>query len=80
MKIYDFTLPELECYKEFCNFTPEEEKLFNLRSSGLSQDECCGIMRMELSNIKRISQRVNAKISFVSENVDVIKWIREKYS
>lgn len=80
MKIYDFTLPELEFYRTFCNFTHDEGKLFELRASGRSQEECCGIMHMDLTAIKRISQRVNAKIAFIAENMDAIKWIREKYS
>ena len=34
MKIYDFIEPELEFYREFCNFTEDERKLFDLRGKG----------------------------------------------
>lgn len=36
MKIYDFTLPELEYFRQTCNFTPDERTLFDYRSRELS--------------------------------------------
>lgn len=35
MKIYEFTIPELDYYKRMCNFTAEQRKLFELRSNGV---------------------------------------------
>lgn len=32
MKVYDFTEPELERFRETCNFTAEERELFDYRS------------------------------------------------
>lgn len=62
MKIYDFTVPELRYFRENCNFTNEENILFEYRSSGMSLEECAEKMNVSVSTIKRISCRVNRKI------------------
>lgn len=79
MKVYDFTEPELAFYKEFANFTPEEEKLFNMRRKGMSLDECTKFMDCEYENVKKISRRVNNKMIKIT-NVEVMKeWINCVY-
>ena len=40
MKTYDFIEPELEFYREFCNFTEDERKLFDLRAREVSLEQC----------------------------------------
>lgn len=80
MKICDFTVPELEFCKEFCNFSDLEELLFTLRSNGHTLEECCEPMNMELSSVKRISQKVNRKIVYVSSRINFDKWVKEKFS
>lgn len=62
MKIYDFTVPELEFFREKCNFTKEELELFEYRAKNLSLELCAEIMNISLSTAKRISRRVNNKI------------------
>lgn len=62
MKIHDFTLPELNYFREYCNFTEEERMLFDYRSKNIPLETCAEIMNVSLSTAKRISKRVNSKI------------------
>lgn len=40
MKVYDFTVPQLAYYEEFCNFSPQESALFDLRKKGVPLEQC----------------------------------------
>ena len=62
MKLYDFTVPELNYFREYCNFTPEEKELFEYRAKNISLETCAEIMNVSISTAKRISRRVNNKI------------------
>ena len=62
MKISEFTLSEAEYLQAVCNFTSEENTLFELRLQDISLEECAERMNVSVPTIKRISQRVNAKI------------------
>lgn len=62
MKIYDFTIPELEYFRENCNFTKEELVLFEYRSKNIPLECIAEIMNISVSTAKRISRRVNNKI------------------
>ena len=62
MKIYDFTIPELNYFRENCNFTKEEEMLFEYRAKNIPLEYIAEIMNISVSTAKRISRRVNKKI------------------
>ena len=62
MKVYDFTVPELNYFREYCNFTPEEKELFEYRAKNIPLETCAEIMNVSTSTVKRISRRVNNKI------------------
>lgn len=62
MKVYDFTIPELERYRKFCNFTKDEKTLFEYRAKNIPLEKCAELMNVSLSTAKRISRRVNNKI------------------
>lgn len=62
MKIYDFTVPELNYFKENCNFTQEEMMLFDYRAKNIPLETVAEIMNVSISTAKRISKRVNNKI------------------
>ena len=62
MKLYDFTVPELNYFREYCNFTPEEKELFEYRAKNMPLETCAEIMNVSISTAKRISRRVNNKI------------------
>ena len=62
MKIYDFTTPELNYFRDNCNFTYEERKLFDYRARNIPLECIAEIMDISVSTAKRISRRVNNKI------------------
>lgn len=62
MKIYEFTVPELELLRAYCNFTAEERQLFDMRSQNIPLEECAENMNVSVSTAKRISRKVNKKI------------------
>lgn len=78
--ISQFTQPELAYYNYMCNFTPQEQELFDYRASCHTLDECCELMHMDLSSVKRLSVKVNKKMIKVTSIVNMERWIRENYS
>lgn len=62
MKVYDFTVPQLAYYEEFCNFSPQESALFELRAQNIPLERCAEMMNVSVSTVKRMSRRVNSKI------------------
>lgn len=62
MKIYDFTVPELNYFRDNCNFTYEEQMLFDYRAKNIPLEYIAEIMNISVSTAKRISRRVNNKI------------------
>lgn len=62
MKISDFTRPELDYLAAVCNFTADEEKLFELRAAGKPLEDCAEIMHRSLDSVKQLSRKVNSKI------------------
>ena len=62
MQIRDLTLSEADYLQAVCNFTKDENTLFELRLQDISLEECAERMNISVPTVKRISQRVNAKI------------------
>ena len=62
LKVYDFTVPELNYFRTYCNFTKDEEILFELRAKNMPLEQCAEIMNVSVSTIKRLSRKVNNKI------------------
>lgn len=79
MKVYDFTEPELAFYKEFADFSPQEEKLFELRKRNIPLEECTKPLGCEYENVKKISRRVNKKIIKISDSKKIAEWINCVY-
>lgn len=79
MKIYDFIEPELEFYREFCNFTEEERKLFDLRAREVPLEQCTEKMCCDISTIKKLSVRVNKKIIRATDTRKMKEWIDRVY-
>lgn len=65
MIISDFTNIELDCLRKNCNFVGNESDLFELRSQGLSLEEIAEVLNLSVDGIKKISRKVNRKISRV---------------
>lgn len=80
MKIPDFTLPEVEFYREFCNFDEQEERLFFLRTTKkMPLERCAEDMHCDISTVKNISRRVNKKIIKMADSDRVNQWIDKVY-
>ena len=62
MQIRDFTRTEADYLQTVCNFTKEENTLFELRLKDVPLEECAEKMNRSVDSIKQLSRRVNAKI------------------
>lgn len=65
MKIRDLTVPELNHYRQFCNFTPTEAQFFELRAGDATLEDCCEIMCCSKSFADDLSRRVKSKMNRV---------------
>jgi DNA-binding CsgD family transcriptional regulator len=61
--ISELTLSEADYLQAVCNFTPDENELFELRLQGVSLDECAERMHRTLDSVKQLSRKVNKKIA-----------------
>ena len=68
MKIRDYTKPELEYFREQCNFTDEEMIYFNLKAKDCSMIDISLKMNVSTSQVSKLAKRVSSKISRVSNN------------
>lgn len=62
LKVYDFTVPELNYFRTYCNFTEDERTLFEYRSKNMPLEQCAELMNVSVSTVKRLSRKVNSKI------------------
>ena len=62
MQIRDLTMSEADYLQAVCNFTKDENTLFELRLQDCTLEECAERMNISVPTAKRISQRVNRKI------------------
>ena len=62
MQIRDLTRSEADYLQIVCNFTNDENTLFELRLKDISLEDCAEQMNISVPTVKRISQRVNKKI------------------
>lgn len=65
MQIKDLTVPELNHFREYCNFTPAEMVFFDLRAKGSTLEDCCSEMDYSLSTVNRLSSNVKKKMKRV---------------
>ena len=65
MVVSDFTNIELNFFRDNCNFVGNENKVFEMRSQGISLEEIAEQLNMSVEGIKRISRKVNRKITVV---------------
>lgn len=71
MKVYDFTVPELNYFRTYCNFTDEERALFEYRAKNYPLEYCAELMNVSVSTAKRLSRKVNNKIiRYVNKKVN----------
>lgn len=65
MIISDFTKPELDLFRETCNFVGNERALFELRSQGVPLEEIAEALHLTADGVRKKSQKVNSKINKV---------------
>ncbi len=62
MQIRDLTRSEADYLQIVCNFTRDENTLFELRLSDLSLEECAERMNRGIDSTKQLSRKVMDKI------------------
>ena len=62
MNIYDFTVPELDKFRELCNFSDTELEYFNLRARHKSNIEISIEMHVSESQVSKLAKRVKSKM------------------
>lgn len=62
LQIRDFTQTEADYLQAVCNFTAEENTLFELRLKDVPLEECAERMDVSVPTVKRIFNRVKSKI------------------
>lgn len=62
MKIRDFTKPELDRFRELCNFTDDELEYFNLRARDCSNVEIALRMCVSEAQVSKLAKRVKSKM------------------
>ena len=55
-------MSEADYLQAVCNFTKDENTLFELRLQDIPLEDCAERMNISVPTVKRISQRVNKKI------------------
>lgn len=62
MMIKAFTEPELEHFRQNCNFVNSEKEVFEKRSKGVPLEQIAEELHITLDGVKKISRKVNNKI------------------
>ena len=62
MLIRDFTVPELNKFRELCNFTETELLYFNLRSRDKTNVQIALEMNVSEAQVSKLAKRVKSKI------------------
>ena len=65
MKIRDFTVPELNKFRELCNFTDDEMTYFNLRARDKSNVQIAIEMNVSEAQVSKLAKRVKDKMKRV---------------
>ena len=62
IQIRDFTVPELDKFRELCNFTPYEQLYFELKARDKSNIEIAFEMNISTAQVSKLAKRVRNKI------------------
>ena len=62
MKICDFTVPELDRFRELCNFTDAELEYFNLRARDKTNTQIAMEMSVSEAQVSKLAKKVKSKI------------------
>lgn len=73
MIISDFTEIELDYLRKSCNFVGYEIEVFDLRSRGIPLEHIAEQINLSFDGVKKISRKVNRKITRVAGGKDYDK-------
>lgn len=62
MQIRDFTVPELNTFRKFCNFTEAELEYFNLKAKDRSNVQIAFEMSISEAQVSKLAKRVKSKM------------------
>jgi len=62
VQVYDFTVPELNMFREKCNFLDDELEYFNLRARGMSNVQIALEMHVSESKVSKLARKVKSKM------------------
>ncbi len=62
MTISEFTKPELDYFRQNCNFVNLEIKLFEERAKGISLEQIAEDLHISYDYVRQLSRKVNKKI------------------
>ena len=62
MLLRDFTVPELNRFRELCNFTDSELEYFNLRAKDKTNIQIALEMNISEPQVSKLAKRVKSKI------------------
>lgn len=65
MRVCGFTKPELDFFRENCNFVNLEIEVFEMRSKGIPLEAIAEALNISADTARKYSQRVNRKIGKV---------------
>lgn len=65
MKIRDFTVPELDRFRQLCNFSDSELAYFNLRARDKSNIQIALEMNVSEAQVSKLAKRVKSKMKRV---------------
>ena len=71
MIVSDYTVPELDRFREQCNFVGNERQVFESRSQGIPLEEIAEMLNMSVENVKKISRKVNCKILKIERGMSI---------
>lgn len=66
-KLRDYTIPQLDRFRQLCNFTDSELEYFNLKSKDLSNTAISIRMHISISQVSILASRVFNKIQEIEE-------------
>ena len=69
MVISAFTKPELDTFRENCNFVGCEKTVFEMRSQGIPLEAIAESLDYTSDGINKVSRRVNNKIKAVLRHI-----------
>lgn len=62
MKIRDFTIPELDRFRELCNFTDDELQVFELKAKDKTHVQISIALNISEPQVAKLSKRIKNKM------------------